>query len=168
MQITLENIGKSFGSDLIFREVTARIEDRDRIGLVGINGAGKTTLLNIITGELLPDEGTVVRGSGLSIGYQRQNAGLQKGNSILEEMRSVFADVYELEEKMQETAEKMAKEPKNIALGERYRELEDAFLARDGYQVQVKINTVLTGMGFAEHGFDKQIDKRGNSAEALS
>ena len=159
MQITLENIGKSFGSDLIFREVTARIEDRDRIGLVGINGAGKTTLLNIITGELLPDEGTVVRGSGLSIGYQRQNAGLQKGNSILEEMRSVFADVYELEEKMQETAEKMAKEPKNIALGERYRELEDAFLARDGYQVQVKINTVLTGMGFAEHGFDKQIDK---------
>ncbi len=159
MQITLENIGKSFGSDLIFREVTARIEDRDRIGLVGINGAGKTTLLNIITGELLPDEGAVVRGSGLSIGYQRQNAGLQKGNSILEEMRSVFADVYELEEKMQETAEKMAKEPKNIALGERYRELEDAFLARDGYQVQVKINTVLTGMGFAEHGFDKQIDK---------
>ncbi len=159
MQIALENIGKSFGSDLIFREVTARIEDRDRIGLVGINGAGKTTLLNIITGELLPDEGTVVRGSGLSVGYQRQNAGLQKGNSILEEMRSVFADVYELEEKMQETAEKMAKEPKNIALGERYRELEDAFLARDGYQVQVKINTVLTGMGFAEHGFDKQIDK---------
>ena len=159
MQIALENIGKSFGSDLIFREVTARIEDRDRIGLVGINGAGKTTLLNIITGDLAPDEGTVTRGSGLSIGYQRQNAGLQKGNTILAEMRSVFADVYELEEKMRETAEKMSAEPKNTALGDRYRELEDAFLARDGYQVQVKINTVLTGMGFAEHGFDKQIDK---------
>ena len=159
MQITLDHVGKSFGSDLIFQDVTAKIEDRDRIGLVGINGAGKTTLLNIIAGSLEPDQGTVARGSGLTIGYQRQNAGLRKGNSILEEMRSVFADVYELEARMQQTAEEMSRDPENPALADRYKELEDRFLARDGYQVQVKINTVLTGMGFAEHGFDKAIDK---------
>ena len=159
MQIALENIGKSFGSDLIFRGVDARVEDRDRIGLVGINGAGKTTLLNIITGDLEPDEGTVTRGSGLSIGYQRQNAGLQKGNTILEEMRSVFADVYAMEEELQALREEMSKNPKAPGLEDRYKEVEDAFLARDGYQVQVKINTVLTGMGFAEHGFGKSIDK---------
>jgi len=159
VQITLENIGKSFGSDLIFRGVNARVEDRDRIGLVGINGAGKTTLLNIITGDLEPDEGTVTRGSSLSIGYQRQNAGLQKGNTILEEMRSVFADVYAMEEELQALREEMSKNPKAPGLEDRYKEVEDAFLARDGYQVQVKINTVLTGMGFAEHGFGKSIDK---------
>ena len=159
MQITLDNIGKSFGSDLIFRGVNARVEDRDRIGLVGINGAGKTTLLNIITGDLEPDEGTVTRGSGLSIGYQRQNAGLQRGNTILEEMRSVFADVYAMEEELQALREEMSKNPKAPGLEDRYKEVEDAFLARDGYQVQVKINTVLTGMGFAEHGFGKSIDK---------
>ena len=159
MQIALENIGKSFGSDLIFRGVDARVEDRDRIGLVGINGAGKTTLLNIITGGLEPDEGTVTRGSSLSIGYQRQNAGLQKGNTILEEMRSVFADVYAMEEELQALREEMSKNPKAPGLEDRYKEVEDAFLARDGYQVQVKINTVLTGMGFAEHGFGKSIDK---------
>ena len=159
MQIALENIGKSFGSDLIFRGVNARVEDRDRIGLVGINGAGKTTLLNIITGGLEPDEGTVTRGSSLSIGYQRQNAGLQKGNTILEEMRSVFADVYAMEEELQALREEMSKNPKALGLEDRYKEVEDAFLARDGYQVQVKINTVLTGMGFAEHGFGKSIDK---------
>ena len=159
MQISLENVTKSFGSDLIFSGVTARVEDQDRIGLVGINGAGKTTLLNIITGTLEPDGGTVTRGSSLSIGYQRQNAGLQKGNTILMEMRSVFADVYALEEELQKTAEKMSENPKDSALTDRYRELEDQFLARDGYQTQVKINTVLTGMGFAEHGFEKSIDK---------
>ncbi len=159
MQIALEQIGKSFGSDLIFRGVNARVEDRDRIGLVGINGAGKTTLLNIITGGLEPDEGTVTRGSSLSIGYQRQNAGLQKGNTILEEMRSVFADVYAMEEELQALREEMSKNPKAPGLEDRYKEVEDAFLARDGYQVQVKINTVLTGMGFAEHGFGKSIDK---------
>ena len=159
MQITLDHVGKSFGSDLIFRDVTAKIEDRDRIGLVGINGAGKTTLLNIIAGSLEPDEGTVARGSGLSIGYQRQNAGLRKGNSILEEMRSVFADVWELEARMAETAAGMARDPGDPALADRYKELEDRFLARDGYQVPVKIRTVLTGMGFAEHGFDKPVDQ---------
>ena len=159
MQFALENIGKSFGSDLIFRGVNARVEDQDRIGLVGINGAGKTTLLNIITGGLEPDEGTVTRGSSLSIGYQRQNAGLQKGNTILEEMRSVFADVYAMEEELQALREEMSKNPKAPGLEDRYKEVEDAFLARDGYQVQVKINTVLTGMGFAEHGFGKSIDK---------
>ena len=159
LQISLENVTKSFGSDLIFSGVTARVEDQDRIGLVGINGAGKTTLLNIITGALEPDGGTVTRGSSLSIGYQRQNAGLQKGNTILMEMRSVFADVYALEEELQKTAEKMSENPKDSALTDRYRELEDQFLARDGYQTQVKINTVLTGMGFAEHGFEKSIDK---------
>ena len=159
MQIAWEQIGKSFGSDLIFRGVNARVEDRDRIGLVGINGAGKTTLLNIITGGLEPDEGTVTRGSSLSIGYQRQNAGLQKGNTNLEEMRSVFADVYAMEEELQALREEMSKNPKAPGLEDRYKEVEDAFLARDGYQVQVKINTVLTGMGFAEHGFGKSIDK---------
>ncbi len=159
LQISLENVTKSFGSDLIFSGVTARVEDQDRIGLVGINGAGKTTLLNIITGALEPDGGTVTRGSSLSIGYQRQNAGLQKGNTILMEMQSVFADVYALEEELQKTAEKMSENPEDSALTDRYRELEDQFLARDGYQTQVKINTVLTGMGFAEHGFEKSIDK---------
>lgn len=159
MQIQLDNITRSFGSDLIFQGVTARVEDRDRIGLVGINGAGKTTLLNIITGDLEPDSGTVTRGSGLSIGYQKQNEGLQKGNTIIGEMRSVFADVYALEAELQKTAEEMSKDPKSTALADRYKELEDRFLARDGYQTQVKINTVLTGMGFAEHGFEKSIDK---------
>ena len=159
MQIALEKVAKSFGSDLIFREVSARVEDRDRIGLVGINGAGKTTLLNIITGDLEPDEGTVTRGSGLTIGYQRQNAGLQKGNTILEEMQSVFADVYAMEEELQKLREEMSKDAKSPGLADRYKELEDAFLARDGYQVPVKISTVLTGMGFAEHGFGKPIDK---------
>ncbi len=55
---------------------------------------------------------------------------------------------------MKELQERMAQE-NTPALAEEYRRTEDAFLARDGYQIEVKIKTVLTGMGFAEHGFDK-------------
>ncbi len=159
MLVALENISKSYGSELIFSGVSAKIEDRDRIGLVGQNGAGKTTLLNIICGTLENDEGTVSRTGDLSIGYQKQNSGLTQGGTILEEMRSVFADVFELEAQLRNTADQMAQNPEDAAIAEEYHRLEDAFLARDGYHVPVKINTVLTGMGFASHGFDKMITK---------
>lgn len=161
MQVSLHDVTKSFGSEVIFSGVTAKIEDHDRIGLVGPNGTGKTTLLRVICGELEPDDGPgeIARGSDLSIGYQKQNCGLTFEGTIWQEMQSVFADVYALERRMKELQGQMAAGDSRPALAEEYRRTEDAFLARDGYQIEVKIKTVLTGMGFAEHGFDKCVDK---------
>ena len=161
MQVSLHDVTKSFGSEVIFSGVTAKIEDHDRIGLVGPNGTGKTTLLRVICGELDPDDGPgeIARGSDLSIGYQKQNCGLTFEGTIWQEMQSVFADVYALERRMKELQGQMAAGDSRPAMAEEYRRTEDAFLARDGYQIEVKIKTVLTGMGFAEHGFDKCVDK---------
>ena len=116
MQLSLQEISKSFGGELIFSGVNARIAQHDRVGLVGINGAGKTTLLKIIAGELEPDSGEVTCSGDLSIGYQRQNSGLTHGSTIMEEMRSVFADVYETERRMREIGEAMAQNPADTAL----------------------------------------------------
>jgi len=57
--IVAEHVTKRFGERTIIRDFNLRIQRGDRIGLVGANGSGKTTLLKILTGELVPDSGTV-------------------------------------------------------------------------------------------------------------
>jgi len=159
--VSLDNIKKSFGSELIFSQVSARIEEKDRIGLVGINGAGKTTLLNTIYGDIEPDEGEISRAGKLSIGYQRQNSGLTLNRTIIEEMRDVFKEAYELSARLEELAEKISQVPPGSPLhknlSDEYQNAENRMIAMDGYSADVKINTVLFGMGFAQHGRDKII-----------
>ena len=52
MLITLQNINKSFLDKSILKGINLTVNEKDRIGLLGINGVGKTTLLNIISGVL--------------------------------------------------------------------------------------------------------------------
>ena len=71
--INLENLTKSFGGHTLFEGVSFRLNSRERLGLVGRNGHGKTTLFKLITGEELPDSGTISVPKNYSISYVRQN-----------------------------------------------------------------------------------------------
>ena len=73
MILSCSNICKSFGSDDIIKNASFHIEDHEKAAIVGINGAGKSTLLKIIVGELAPDSGEVVLGSGKTLGYLPTN-----------------------------------------------------------------------------------------------
>lgn len=153
MVISLEQIGKSYGANAVLQDITAKIEEVDRIGLVGVNGAGKSTFLNIICGELEADAGSISRGPSLSFGFLRQDGGLDSEHTIMEEMASVFEPLAEMEREMRSL------EPKIAAAGTggedydrltaRYAKLQELFEQREGYLTGVKINTVLNGMGFA-------------------
>jgi ATP-binding cassette subfamily F protein uup len=65
----LQHVNKSFGDKQVVRDFSTRILRGDRIGIIGPNGAGKTTLLRLILGELIPDSGTVKRGTKLEVAY---------------------------------------------------------------------------------------------------
>ena len=71
--INLENLTKSFGGHTLFEGVSFRLNSRERLGLVGRNGHGKTTLFKLISGEELPDSGTISVPKNYSISYVRQN-----------------------------------------------------------------------------------------------
>ena len=77
--IGIHDLAKSFGSKLLFEDLSFGIESGERIGLIGPNGAGKTTLLKILAGQSSPDEGNLSRQKGLRIGFLEQTPRLSKG-----------------------------------------------------------------------------------------
>ncbi len=153
MIIEINGLSKSFGARTILSNLDLKIEDHDRIGLIGENGAGKSTLLNIIIGDLEYDSGTVAIGNGKHIGFLRQDSGLSSDGTIMSEMRSVFSKVFETEEKMHYIEHQMSalqhNSPEYEKLSSEYEHAKSFFEAADGYNVNVKINTILTGMGFS-------------------
>ncbi len=155
MLIQIEDLHKNFGALEVLKNIHFKIEDNDKIGLIGVNGAGKTTLLNILTGEMDYDGGLVTRKNGITIGYLKQNSGLDSSRTILEEMKTVFSDLLYMQQELKRVYDAIAQvQDQNTAeykeLSARLAKLQTGFEQREGYQIEVKINTVLTGMGFQE------------------
>ena len=97
MILSCQNIDKAFGTDVILKQASFHIEDREKAAVVGINGAGKSTLLKIIMGELEADSGQVVLAKGKTIGYLAQHQDLSSHHTIYQELLSVKQDVIDLE-----------------------------------------------------------------------
>jgi ATP-binding cassette subfamily F protein 3 len=157
MLIHLEKLGKSFGEKIVLHDVTASVEREDRIGIVGQNGAGKTTLLKILTGEYTDYEGEFSVTHGVTLGYLEQNAKLDPALDIYGEMRSCFAHVLDAMAQMQILERRMAASPEDASLLEQHDALQNIIDAADGYNMDVNIKKVLSGMGFGQDTWTKNI-----------
>ena len=162
MLITIDSLNKSFGQEEILKNVKMTVNEKCRYGLIGVNGAGKSTLLKIIMGTLNYDSGDVVKAPGIKIGYLEQNNGLERDSSIIVEMRKVFDDVYEAERTMRRLELEMAEISDNSSeeyrrISSEYTRAQNYFDSRDGYNIDVKIKTILNGMGFGDKDMDTVI-----------
>ncbi len=157
MILTLNEIEKSYGEHTVLSAISAKIEEGDRIGMIGINGAGKSTLLNVIAGRLAPDGGEVILGKDVRVGYLRQNTPLSSGKTVMEEMRSVFSETLALEAQMEECRRALEHSSDPVLLS-RLQSLTARFEAADGYNVDVKIARVLTGLGFTAEWWERVVD----------
>ena len=152
MLVELTDITKGFAGETVLKNITLQIEEKDRLGLLGLNGAGKTTLLNIITGYLSPDSGTVHYKPGLAIGYLQQNEALNSDNSLDEEIKLALKEVYEVRDALHKTEHALSvTEPESLTyeeLTQKYEKLSNQYAALDGYTADVRIQSVLNGLGF--------------------
>ena len=156
MLVSLNNISKSFLDKSILKKVTLSVNDKDRIGLLGINGVGKSTLLNIISGAIDYDEGTLSLKNDLRIGYLKQNEALNTSNTLKEEIEDSLKLVFETRKKIEEISSKMSvcSTDEYDELSLQYEKYTNIYNAADGHNAEVRINTVLNGMGFGS--FDMQ------------
>ena len=159
MVLQLIGISKSFGIDEILNDVSLKLEDRERIGIIGKNGCGKSTLLKIISKEETYDKGNIIIAKGARIGYLKQVDSDMHKNTIWEEMMSVFSSVSALEEEMRNIEKELGKttdEAEHERLLKSYATKSEQFEKNDGFTIKAKIDTVLNGMGFGS--FDKNME----------
>lgn len=158
MLLSVANVAKSYGVDIILSSVTFRLERGEKVALVGRNGAGKTTLLKIITGQVEPDSGSVLLERGAKVGYLRQEAPVSLGRSVIEEAQSAVERQLELQVRLEALQDRLEKNPTQEELDE-YALLHEHFMEAEGYSAERDVRVVLQRMGFTEDEFDKPTEK---------
>ena len=151
--IQLSDLSKSFGDRNLIDHVTWQISDGDRVGLCGPNGAGKTTLLKMLAGLDEPDSGAVVKPSDLTMGYLPQDGLTHSGRTVFEEASSAFQPLLDIKAEMHDIEHRLGDasipQDDHDAMLVRYSELQDRFRLGDGYSMDLRIATVLRGLGFS-------------------
>jgi ATP-binding cassette, subfamily F, member 3 len=157
--IQLSSISKSFGDRVLLDAVTWQIDDRERVGLSGPNGAGKTTLLKMLAGLDEPDSGTIVKPAGLTIGYLPQDGLVHSGRTLRDEASLAFKPLLDMKAEIASLEDRLgddrASHEEHEAMLTRYSDLQEAFRRSEGYSIELKVTTVLRGLGFSEADFDK-------------
>ena len=146
--IQLENITKSYGKQQVLTDISLKINDGDRLGLVGRNGSGKTTLTNIIAGQVFDFEGKLNKAGHAKIGCFQQDAQLDSETTLRQEMLKVFHDLRNIEDEILLTCEKLDHQPGNQGLIDKLSLLQVEHEQLGGYDYEYQIEKTLYGLGF--------------------
>ena len=150
--LTATHVGHSFGAYDVFRGVSVSIPNDGKIGLVGPNGVGKTTLLLVLAGLTQPEAGTVHMSRGSRLGYLSQESSDAFGgreHSVFDEMLTVFAQLQETAVRLSQMETAMSDGHLSEALLAQYSGLQEQFELAGGYDYELRIKQMLTGLGFS-------------------
>ncbi len=153
--IQLAQASKAFGSQVLLKDSAFRVQEGDRVGLVGPNGSGKTTLLRILAGQVELDAGTVVRVRDKRCGYLPQDGLRHRGRTLFAEVRSALAGLLEMRREQERLSGELEINPSRPELLRRIGELEDEWQRRDGYAIEARVAEVLSGLGFPESDHER-------------
>ena len=157
--LNVEHLSHGFGDRGIFQDVTFRLLKGEHIGLVGANGEGKSTFMNIITGSLVPDEGTVEWAKNVRVGYLDQHAVLEKGMTIRDVLKSAFQFLFAMEEDMNRMYDQMgdATPEEMDKLMEETGTIQDLLDQHDFYQIDAKVEEIARALGLNEIGLERDV-----------
>ncbi len=160
--LNVSNIAKSYADQELFSGVSFTVGMSDRIAVIGRNGTGKTTLFEIIAGNITPDSGNVSLRRDTSVGYLHQDVQPASGRTLLEHVASSSDVVTNLARKLHAVQEDLAEEEdEETAAGllKELGELQALYEAKGGYSSEHEAKIVLSGLGFAESDFGRDLSE---------
>jgi ATP-binding cassette subfamily F protein 3 len=161
--IQLSEAGKRFGPKILFENLNWLITPKERVGIVGANGTGKSTLLKVLAGIEGLDYGSVNATKGIRAGYLPQDGITLSGRTVFAECLSVFDEIRALEAE-QKTLERSMGEldhesPEYRQIADRYHHVQAEFTARDGYNIESRVGSVLAGLGFGREDWQRRVEE---------
>ena len=165
--LELNNITKNYSLDLILNKINMRINEEEKIGLIGPNGCGKTTLLKQIMGIENPDEGNIVKTQGIKISFVPQNPDLEVGQLVIDYL---FSDYKEIIKSLKKAEEKLssATEENYEEYVEEYQKVRDLY---DNENIDTKLalgDSVLTRCNLIQYKNEKAINLSGGEKNILA
>jgi len=154
----IQKLSKSFADQEVLREVSLTVQEKDRIGLVGVNGSGKTTLLKCLTGELQPDAGETMVSAGLSLGCLEQMTDNRPGITAWDAVMESFTDLIDKRRLMHALEEKMGHDKSDLdKVMEQYARITEEYEQANGYACENIARRILTGLGFKQEEFQQPL-----------
>jgi ATP-binding cassette subfamily F protein 3 len=161
--LNIHKVSISFQGDYLFEDITFRLGNGDRVGLVGKNGVGKSTLLKILSGEMEYDSGQIAAEKEVSIGFLKQDIDFVYGRTVLEESYEAFTEIKDLEAKIENInnllVERTDYESNSYnQLMVDLNEIQHQYEIIGGYNYQGETEKILQGLGFKREDFNQLTD----------
>lgn len=161
----VENLYKGFSGETLFKNITFSIDQKDKIGVIGVNGAGKTTLikmmLEIEENDVDPStdrRGTISKKGNLKVGYLSQNINLNNENTVFEELMTVFDSVVKDYKKIHELSLRLNIEEENFdKIMEELSVVSTRYEQAEGYSIEYKVKQILNGLSLPEDLWNQKI-----------
>ena len=160
--LTVSNISKYYGPEPVLQNVAFDVRAGEKVSLVGPNGAGKTTLLKILTHTEEPDTGTIDLVAGAKMGFLQQHPDFAPGQTVWKEAEDALEELKALPAKAEQLAEKMAQatsDEERTSLGQQFDRLQHEIQTRGAYEIERKVDQVLTGIGFTKEQHHQPVEQ---------
>jgi ATP-binding cassette subfamily F protein 3 len=160
--LSAQRLSRQFDTEPIFHDVTFDVRSGERISLVGPNGTGKTTLMRIIVGLDHADVGDLNRHTSAEIALLEQRAEFAADRTLIDEAKAGLSPLYELQANAADVAALIADEgdPARLErLNQQYDHLQEELRRLGGYNIDHRVDEVLTGLGFTPDQYDRPLQR---------
>ena len=149
--IDLIDVSKKFGPNEILNKISLSVNERERIAIIGKNGSGKSTLMKLVAGSLEPDSGRRILQGGVKVEMLAQNPKFDDAATVKDALNLELKEIFDARDEYAAVLEALGRDPHNKELNARQDELIKFIEAKDGWQIERKIECVLEEFKLKEY-----------------